>query len=141
MYRNFILKLDWKVNRKSDNSGVLVSFWFTLVDDITVKPFDFITFDRSHKIKTSGIIQDLQFQLSAITSLSIQAAEEISIVGITSALCNIIDKDTKMNNIVRLNRCKMIMIHLRLYIQLKLHFQIPHLREDDNVKPRYLIDV
>jgi hypothetical protein len=26
MYRNFILKLDWKVNRKSDNSGVFVRF-------------------------------------------------------------------------------------------------------------------
>jgi cytochrome c len=26
MYRNFILKLDWKVNRKSDNSGIFVRF-------------------------------------------------------------------------------------------------------------------
>jgi 3-keto-disaccharide hydrolase len=26
MYRNFILKLDWKTNRKSDNSGIFVRF-------------------------------------------------------------------------------------------------------------------
>jgi Domain of Unknown Function (DUF1080) len=26
MYRNFILKLDWKVNHKSDNSGIFVRF-------------------------------------------------------------------------------------------------------------------
>jgi hypothetical protein len=36
------------------------SFWFALADDITVKPFDFITFDRSHNIKTIGMIQDPQ---------------------------------------------------------------------------------
>jgi hypothetical protein len=40
--------------------NTLDSFWFALADDITVKPFDFITFDHSHNIKTIGMIQDPQ---------------------------------------------------------------------------------
>jgi hypothetical protein len=40
--------------------NTLDSFWFALADDITAKPFDFVTVERSHNIKTIGMIQDLQ---------------------------------------------------------------------------------
>lgn len=91
--------------------NTLDSFWFALADDITVKPFDVITFDHSHNIKTSGMIQDLQ----TISTLRHHSFEHPSTRGKPSCwdyhlLLTILDKDTK-KNIVRRNKGKLVMIH------------------------------
>src|SRR5438093_587732 len=46
-------------------SNTIDGFWFSLVPDMTVKPFDFITVEHlQHHNKTIGIIQDLQTVIS-----------------------------------------------------------------------------
>ena len=46
-------------------SNTIDGFWFSLVPDMTVKPFDFITVEHlQHHNKTIGMIQDLQTVIS-----------------------------------------------------------------------------